>query len=252
MHHISLLALYVGLNDLLERRTTALTSFASGVASVKLLTNKRTALAKLPAVSEGRPLVDDLDVTDVRYDTLGHALYHFTEAYMRHPDTPAPVLIAAKKIRAAFIPTLEDLGASYAAEAKAAMDRKAELTNLQSELAMFPVVGGGTLKDWAESFLNAGTHLDELLSQRADMEKQNRKDAGRLRVELIGLLNRLRKNLAAEVKDDPSLPQDLDARVFGYLDLLEQHAAAAAAKGQPETDLPPPEGAPVVADGAPT
>ncbi len=82
-----------------------------------------------------------------------------------------------------------------------------------------------------------------MLSQRADIEKKNRKDAGRLRVELIGLLNRLRKNLDAELKDDPALPQDLDARVFGYLDLLEKHAVEAAAKGQPETDLPPPDGA---------
>ncbi len=250
MRHISLLALYVGLNDLLERRVTALSSFASGAASVKLLTNKRTTLAKLPAVANGRPLVDDLDATDARYDALGHALYHFTEAYTRHPDTPPPVLIAAKKIRAAFIPTLENLGASYAAEAKAAMDRKSDLTHLQSELAMFPVVGGGTLQDWAAKFLNAGTDLDALLSQRADIEKQSRKDAGRLRAELIGLLNRLRKNLAAEVDDDAALPQDLDARVFGYFDLLEKHAAEAAAKGQPEAPLPPPEVAPVVAGGA--
>ncbi len=243
MRHISLIALFVGLNDLLERRAIPLGSFAFGAASIKLLTNKRNALAKLPAVSAGRPLVDDLDATDTRYDALGHALHHFTQAYMRHPDTPAPVLEAAKKIRAAFIPTLEDLGASYAAEAKAAMDRKPDLTTLQSELAMFPVIGSGTLYDWADSFLKAGTKLDELLSQRADIEKQNRKDAGRLRVELIGLLNRLRKNLEAELNDDAALPRDLDARVFGYLDLLEKHAAEAAAKGQSETDLPPPDDA---------
>ena len=243
MHHISLIALFVGLNDLLERRGPALTSFASGAASVKLLTNKRNTLANLPAVAAGRPLVDELDSTDMRYDALGYALHHFTEAYMRHPDTQAPVIEAAKKIRAAFIPTLETLGASYAAEAKASMDRKPDLTSLQSELALFPVVGGGTLYDWATSFLQAGTKLDVLLSQRADIEKKNRKDAGRLRVELIGLLNRLRKNLDAELKDDPSLPQDLDARIFGYLDLLEKHAADAAAKGQPETDLPPADGA---------
>lgn len=243
MRHISLLALYIGLNDLLERRVTSLGSFAFGAASIKLLTNKRNALAKLPAVAAGRPLVDDLEVTDTRHDALGHALHHFTHAYMRHPDTPADVLDAAKKIRAAFIPTLEDLGVSYAAEAKAAMDRKADLTTLQSELAMFPVIGGGTLRDWAASFLKSGTKLDELLSQRADIEKQNRKDAGRLRVELIGLLNRLRKNLEAELNDDAALPRDLDARVFGYLDLLERHAADAAARGQSETELPPPDAA---------
>lgn len=252
MRHISLLALYVGLNDLLERRLPALGSFPSGAASIKLFKNKRNALSKLPAVTAGRPLVDELDTTDARHDALGHALYHFTEAYTRNPDTPAPVLDAVKKIRAAFIPTLEDLGASYAAEAKAAMDRRPDLTNLQAELAMFPVVGGGTLRDWAENFLNAGMKIDELLSQRADIEKQNRKDAGRMRVELIGLLNRLRKTLEAELNDDPALPRDLDARVFGYLDLLEEHAATAFARGQSETDLPAPDGATTLPAGAPT
>lgn len=243
MRLISLLALYVGLNDLLERRASALGAFPSGAAAVKLLNNKRNALGKLPAVSAGRPLVDDLDTVDSRHDALGHALHHFTAAYLRYPDTSPAIVDAAKKIRAAFIPTLEDLSATYAAEAKAALDRKPSLTELKPELEMFPLAGGGTLFTWADQFLQAGNKIDELLGQRADIEKQNRKDAGRLRVELIGLLNRLRKTLAAELVDDPALPQDLDARVFGYLDLLEKHAADAAAKGQSPADLPPADGA---------
>ncbi|HVK71448.1 MAG TPA: hypothetical protein VM694_43645, partial [Polyangium sp.] len=215
MRHISLVALFVGLNDLLTNRKEALQSFDAGAASIKLLTKKRDALAELPSVAPGRPLAGELGAADVRHDALGHALFHFIEAYDRHPDIPEHIRAAARKIRAAFIPTLEDLGASYPAEAKAAMDRKPALASLQSELALFPVVGGGTLHDWAVSFLDAGATIDSLLSARADLESKTRKDAARLRGEVVGLLNRTRKNLALELQEDPSLPRDLDALVFG-------------------------------------
>ena len=71
--------------------------------------------------------------------------------------------------------------------------------------------------------------------------KQSRKDAARIRGEVIGILNRMRKNLVLEVKDDASLPKDLDAQVFGYLDLLEKTSADTQAKGKPAEEAPPPE-----------
>ncbi|MDI3291460.1 hypothetical protein [Polyangium sp. 15x6] len=250
MRHISLVALFIGLNDLLTNRKDALQSFDAGAASIKLLTVKRDALAKLPAVAAGRPLVDDLGAADVRHDALGYAVWHLLEAYDRHPDIPEHIRAAARKIRAAFIPTLEDLGASYPAEAKAAMDRKPALADLQTELALFPVAGGGTLRDWVENFLNAGVAIDSLLSARADLETKTRKDATRLRGEAIGLLNRARKNLALELQEDPSLPKDLDARVFGYLDLLEK-SAAQAQKGKASPEIPPPPSAPEATPATP-
>ncbi|MRG93634.1 hypothetical protein [Polyangium spumosum] len=240
MRHISLVALFVALNDLLTNRKDALQSFASGAACIKLLTARREALAKLPAVVAGRPLVDELDSADVRHDGFGYAIWHMTEAYERLPALPEPVRAAARKIRAAFVPTLEDLGASYPAQAKAAMDRQHALAALQPELTMFPVAGGGTLHDWAARFLEAGIDIDSLLSARADLESRTRKDAARLRGEVIGILNRARKNLPLELQEDPSLPKDLDARVFGYLDLLEKSASDAQAKGKATPELPPP------------
>ncbi|UQA61931.1 hypothetical protein [Polyangium aurulentum] len=245
MRYISLISLFVGLNDLLGKRVGALSSFAAGAASIKLLTSKRDALAKLPAVTEGRPLVGELDAADTRHDALGYALWHFLESYLVHPDTSVELREGARKIRSVLIPTLGDLVASYPAEARAAMERKAQLPALESTLVMFPVAGGGTLRDWAESFLVAGEKIDSLLSARADLESQSRKDAARLRGEVIGLLNRMRKNLALEMKDDPSLPADLDAKVFGYFDLLEKTSAEAQAKGKPVEEVPPPPANPV-------
>lgn len=240
MRHISLISLFVGLNDLLSKRLAALQASSAGAATVKILGRKRDAMAKLPAVAAGRPLVDELAQEDDRHDSLGAAIWHLTEAYFVFPDTPEHLVAAAKKIRAAFIPTLEELGASYPAEAKAAMDRKPELVNLKTELSAFPAAGGGTLYDWAEAFLASGTKIDGLLSARADLEKQSRKEASKLRGEVVGILNRMRRNLELEVEDDADLPRDLEAQVFGYFDMLEKSAAEAAAKGRAGQDTPPP------------
>jgi hypothetical protein len=205
-------------------------------------------MAALPAIATGLPLVDELDTADKRHDGLGAAIWFLLEAYLRHPDTTPAMVEAAKKIRAAFIPTLEELGASYEAEAKAAMDRKPDLTKLEAELKMFPV-GGATLYDWATAFLAAGEHISTLLSARADAK--DRKAATRLRAETIGALNRLRKTLALEMKHDPKLPADLDAQVFGYFDLLEAKAAGAqtAGKEEDEAPAPPPPAAPATPQG---
>jgi hypothetical protein len=240
MRHISLIALYVGLTNLLGKRAAVLGKFPSGTASILTLTARRDAMSKLPAVSAGRALADELSTADDNHDAIGYAIWHFVEAYLEHPTTPANIVAAAKKVRAAFVPTLEDLVASYAAEAKAAIDKTPALTGLATELALFPVVGGQTLHQWAEDFVASGSKIDELLAARADMEQNNRKAAATLRVEVIGILNRLRKNLALEMKDDPSLPRELEGQVFGYLDMLEKTCADARAKGAEVEQIPPP------------
>ncbi len=242
MRHISLIALYVGLTNLLGKRSTALGMFPPGAESVAALTARREAMSKLPAVTAGRPLTDELDGVDHTHDGLGRAISYFTEAYVQHPGTPANILEAAKKIRAAFIPTLEDLGASYAAEAKAAIDKTPLLTELKNDLELFPIAGGQTLYQWTAAFIAAGSKIDDLLNTRADIEQKNRKAAAILRGEVIGLLNRLRKNLKLELKDDPALPRDLEGQVFAYLDMLENTCAEARAKGTDVKEIPaPPE-----------
>lgn len=239
MRHISLIALYVGLNNLLVKRAGVLAQFSSGPASIAPLTARRDAMAKLPAITAGRAFANELGAADDIHDALGQAIWHFTEAYMRHPNTPANIVAAALRVRNAFIPTLEDLGASYAEEAKGAIDKTAALQSLKNDLDLFPVAGGQTLSQWAESFVAAGTKIDSLLEARADTEQNNRKAAATLRAEVIGILNRLRKNLILELKDDPALPRDLENQVFGYLDLLEKACADARAKGTDVDDIPP-------------
>jgi hypothetical protein len=229
MRHILLESLLLGVDDLLGKRLPALQSFANGAANVKLLTSQRARLAALPAALRGRPLAEELGLADGRHDGLGASIWLVIEAYLRHPDMPPETIEAAKRIQATIIPTLDDLTVTYEAEARAAKENKDALTDLKKDLDLFPVPSG-TLYDWAVSFVAAGEQLGILLSTRADAK--DRVDATKLRATMIGTLNRLRKSLAAEQQDDPSLPADLDAQVFAYFDLLEEKAAAAAAEAK--------------------
>jgi hypothetical protein len=228
MRHITLGNQLLGLDDLLVKRLASLQSFDAGAASVKFLTARRDNIAALPAELTGRPLADELAATDDRHDGVGGATWFVLEAAIRHPDTTPAMLDAAKKIRAAFIPQLEDLRARYDVEAQAATEHEASLVALKTELMMFPVSTGGTLYDWAADFIAAGKKLGAQLSLRADAK--DRKAATALRGETLAKLNRLRDDLADAKKDDATLPADLDDQVFGYFDLLEKNDAEAAAE----------------------
>jgi hypothetical protein len=229
MRHILLNSLLVGLDDLLDKRLPALQSFPIGAATVKLLTTQRNKITALPAVLTSRPLAEELAIADEHHDGFGGAMWFFVEAHLRHPDTTPARVDAAKRIRAAFIPALDELSATYEAQVKAAKDHNAALPQRKSDLDLFPV-DGGTLYDWAVSFVAAGEKLDTLLSSRSDAK--DRATAAKLRTTVIGTLTRLRKSLAAEQEEDASLPADLDAQVFSYFDDLEAKAAAAAAQAK--------------------
>lgn len=227
MRHITLRNLLLALEDLLTKRLAPLQSFDAGQASVKPLALRRDKIAALPPDLTGRPLADELALIDTQHDGFGGAVWFLTEAYLRLPGATPALVDAANKIRAAFISNLDVLKARYDAEAQAAKEHAPSLATLKTELMAFPVAGG-TLYDWAAGFIAAGKQIDALLSQRADAK--DRKTATMLRGETLAKLNRLRDDLADALKDDPSLPADLDDQVFGYFDLLEKNDAEAAAQ----------------------
>ncbi len=158
------------------------------------------------------------------------------------PALPKELRDAAERIRNEFIPELRELRDSYADEARRAIERKAKLATFRSDLQRFPVAWTDgtakhpTLYDWVAAYLDAGAHLDELLSARADAAPGSRADAGALRASTLGLIGRFRAGLANELTANPKLPRDLDAKVFAYLDLLTDLRA----KGSTEEALAPP------------
>ncbi|MEP7126453.1 MAG: hypothetical protein ABJE95_36315 [Byssovorax sp.] len=227
---LTLSDLKLGLDDLYDKRHKSLVSSGTGKSYEPMLAKRRTSIDALPAaLLGGKPLAVELGEKDDLHDGLGYGIWHFTEAYVRNPRTPTEQLDAIKRIRAAFIPMLLELSASYATEAEAAIKRKPLLKTLKADLKMFPVAGGLTLLDWVTDFLDAGQSLHELLSNRADVDDTGRKDAGTLRTTTIGLLNRCRSAIADEVDDDSKLPRNLDQQVFAYFDELESMRAASLA-----------------------
>jgi hypothetical protein len=246
LHKLVLYDMKIGLADLLDNRNKALVSTKAGQSYQPMLAQKRAAIDALPpALVGGRPLAADLADTDAVHDGVGTALWHFTEAYLNLPGAPPEIVAAARRIRAAFIPKLDELGDSYASEAAKAQARRDDEQKLKADLKLFPVVGNNkTLDLWVDQFLTAGEKLDVLLGKRAD-NTVGRANAGKLRTSTIGLLNRLRSALADELEHDAKLPRNLDSQVFAYLDqLAKMRAAGGSSPSGGEEPLPVPPGAP--------
>jgi hypothetical protein len=225
---LNLADLKIGSDDFVTKRQAALNLTKVGVGYEAILAHQRKGIDELPAaLTGGRPLAEELALVDEEHDGFGLGLWHLTEAYLQAPGVSAPVREAAARVRAAFIPERAALKESYADEAEAAARRKEKLTTSEADLKLIPIAEGGSLFDWATSFLSAGEKLSTLLSQRADTDTTLRKHANTLRSETVGILNELRRAVAREQERRADLPKDLDAQIFGYFDLLEEQREAA-------------------------
>jgi hypothetical protein len=239
---LTLTIVTLGVRDLLDKRRSDLQQSRAGKYYEAALEEQLAAINALPAsLTGGTPLASDLDALDESHDGYGGAIYFVTEAYLRLPGAAPETVAAAQRIRAAFIPALADLGATYATEAERALERKPLLISMKPDLQRFPLAGGGTLFDTATAFLDAGERIHHTLSDRADVPKGARKEAAKLRSATVGTLNRLRADVVREVKKDSSLPRDLEARLFGYFDTLEamKPATKADASAPASPEAPP-------------
>ena len=235
----NLTTLKLGLDDLFEKRLPDLHRSKAGQYYAPMLDEQHAAINALPvALTGGAPLAADLDALDAHHDGYGGAMYFTTEVYLRLPATDPELVAAAHRIRAAFIPALAELGASYPVEADRAIERKPLLISMQADLTRFPIAGGGTLLDTAKAFLDAGERIHRTLSDRADVPKGARKEAAKLRSTTVGMLGRLRADVVREVKKDSALPRDLEARLFSYFDTLEAMQPAPKAEAPAEPAAP--------------
>jgi hypothetical protein len=168
----------------------------------------------------GVPLTAELDDADEVHDGFGAAIYYATEVAFRLPDATPELRAAARRIREALIPDLAELRAPYFVEADRAEARRPLLEELKPELMKFQVTGQGTLFDVAVKFLDAGMLLQELLSQRPDAMHVSHREAVRIRADTTALVERLRADLRLEARQDTSLPQDLEQRLFAPFDAM--------------------------------
>ncbi|MDI1436814.1 hypothetical protein [Polyangium sorediatum] len=239
MRYLSLAALKVAFANLFGERHAALVLSGAGKTYEPILLAKKQQIDTLPgALTGGKPLAEAIAEADDVHDGFGSAIWHLTEAYARWPKVPPHVRAAIERVRAAFIPELDDLRASYVEEAHAAFEHRKRIDALKADLQLIPLAEGRTLLEWAEGYVTAAEQIGALLSQRADAETGARRDAGRIRTATLAVLGRFRGALGDEIAVNPALPRDLDAQVFGLFDELGQMRADALAGKKASADEP--------------
>nr|AYM54522.1 hypothetical protein [Racemicystis crocea] len=240
MQYLSMIALRLGLSDLLNKRQADVLLSTAGQLYAPALKANLAELDSFPSayVDTSKPLTEQLGSMDFRHDGFGGALWHYTEAVLRHPELLPHLVAAAHRIREAFIPKLAELNDTYVVQAQRARDRKPKLSDYKADLELFPTPDGKTLYDWAVEFIASGEQIHHLLTARADTTDDARDGAPIKRAQVIGLLTRFRKALRDELEYNKQLPADLEARIFGYIDELEQmraQNAKTAKKADPTT-----------------
>lgn len=250
MKNLTINDLKLGLTELLDangKRFSVLSATKAWTFYGDDLQLKQKELHGLPPEVTGatRQTTEVLTETDDLHDGFGAAIYYQTEAYLRAPDSSRELKIAAQDLRDAFITKLSELRGSYSDESTRAKERLPKLDIHKSKLQLFPIAGGKTLYDWAKSYINNGIKLAELMSARAYTEASLtdpvKSKAALLRGEVIRTLFNLRALLQQELKQNASLPPNLDALLFGLFDELQQKRQAAIAPTLPSFPVLPPE-----------
>lgn len=225
-----------GTQNLFTERMDALNASKSGAYYKDELHDLHLAITALPEALTSTPYKVELRTTDGRHDSLGRLIYFTTEACFQDTDASPDIVAAAQRIRDAFIPSLDELTASYATEAERAAKRKPLLTSLADDLKKFvlPWDDSRSLLNVATSFVEAGEKLNDLLNDRADVPKGVRAQALTLRNKAMSVLNHFRKDLKKEIARNMNLPRDLEQRVFGFFDTL--HAMEIAGRPNESTE----------------
>jgi hypothetical protein len=227
----TLTTLKLALGDMFGKRIDDIRKTKAGNYFEPMLKEHLSAIEGLPAVLTGEaPLARELAALDKKHDGYGALILFTMEACFRDPDIDPDLLAAARRIRKAFISELGELQDSYAVQADRARDRKPLLDSMKADLSRFPVAGAQarTLLDVATSFIDQGEQIHKTLSDRADIMQQTRKAVASIRSSAIGTLNRFRADVVRERDRDANLPQDIEQRIFGYLDTLQSMEPASA------------------------
>jgi len=235
MFRLTFRDLNVGFENLFTIRKADLELSAAGRFYGPFLVKRYTTIRALPESQQGKPLVEQLGDADVTHDSLGGSTHTYIEAVLLNPLLSEATRAAALRIRDAFIPHKKALTDSYTDEAAAALKNRPKLAERKDDLLLFPVPEGKTLYDWVSAFLDAGDSIGKLLDQRAQAGVGPAGNVGKLRSQTIKLLYQFREALQLEIEENPALPRDLEARVFAYLDELnDRHGSTGAKKSTTE------------------
>ena len=230
--------LVLGLSDLLKNKLGLIASLLTFQLYGKALEEKLTILSEVVRGLGETPLVKQLTVTDAVHDTAGRLVHHLCTGLAGFVEISAADRAFFQEVKKTFVPNRGFASLSYQDEAAAATERIKKLAPMKERLASHKLPLGLTLYSVLSTYLEAGVHLGELLSERAD--KEVRTESARtkklhvIRVETISLLYRFRETLVQEVEANPTLPRDLEAQVFAYIDKLAENREDARKPGNDE------------------
>ena len=234
LDHLTLADMKLALRDLLTRREPALLGCRAGMLHILELQELRAAVDKLPEeLTASAPTAAKLHRIGAEHHGFGAALHHILEGYRRMPSASEETRRTAERLRDAFVPELDELDADHGTQFRRAQSRRPKLEELQTELRSFPVFPRGTtLFDVAARFVESGLSLGENVSRRralGETEPSSNAELLELRSRAVHVLNRLRAEIARDVARDRKLPADLELRLLGYFDLLDEQRREARA-----------------------
>jgi hypothetical protein len=244
MQYVTFGDLRLGVRDLLETKT----EFTSKAIAFSIyrdpLKAKLALFESLHQAQGGRPLAVELGNADGVHDSTGRALHYIGKAAAELKDLEESVRAAVAEVVGKVIPSLGLLKESYEDEAAEAAEKRNVLEGHRDFLEAFPFGPKHTLKSILTAHVEAGEKLGQILSKRADtvadVQNARTKEIMALRSVTIGLLNRFRQAVADEVEHNPSLPRDLESKIFTYFDQMEANRAARRGKPDAEEEEQPP------------
>lgn len=214
-----------------------------GQALAPSLKHKITQIDALPETARTEePYARELEETDDLHDDFHEASQTTIDAALVCPTVSEDDKTFLRNIKTTFVADAAERRARFVDEAENARKRRAKLADYETKLKAWTVAPGHSLYDWIEGMIAAGEKMHTLLGQRADVYALSRKDAIKLRGQALGLLKDLRRGIRRAVEEDPSLPRDLEARLFSHLDTLTAMLKNKAAnKSEPASPPATPE-----------
>lgn len=194
-------------------------STASWTIFRPLLTTQRDLLQVERTKLAGQPLTLALAVAGAKHDAFGRAFWHGTAMVIEDPGASEDDRAAAIEVRQVFLPTLQEINLSTAAEINNARARAPKIEAWGAKLDRIPAAGGRTARHLIQGMVDAAEERARLINERASQPSTPLPPSFALQT-AIGVFFDFRSTLAREIQGNPALPRDLETQVFALFDRL--------------------------------
>lgn len=163
------------------------------------------------------PHTASLAVAGATHDAFGRTFWLSTGAVLEDPGASAEDKAAAALVRSTFLPSLQEINLSTAAEIENARLRAPKVDAHGPSLDRIPAAGGRTARHLVQGMIDTAAERARWVTERATQTRPPAPPASALQV-AIGVFFDFRNTLVREIQAKPALPRDLEAQVFGLFD----------------------------------